>query len=154
MRCITTEFNLTVLKSYTLKRKKFAWRNFESLKYKNFTPFNSRGFLSATLRLFEHKWNYTLFLKTSSETMQNFSWSMEDRILTVNMLYFICAIVKIWQSKVATNFYLSLIFIPENLIPQAIKSKIGIETYYKKRNLNFTQAQNLKPLNFFTTLTS
>ena len=56
------------------------------------------------------------------------------------------------QSKVATNFYLSLIFIPENLTPQGIKSIIGTETYYKKRDLNFTQAWNLKRLNFFTTV--
>ena len=47
----------------------------------------------------ECKWNYTSFLKTPSETMQNFSWNMKERILNVNMLYFISAIVKIWHSQ-------------------------------------------------------
>ena len=28
MRFIATEFNLTIFKSYALKRKNFAWRNF------------------------------------------------------------------------------------------------------------------------------
>ena len=53
MRCMATEFNLTIFKSSTLKRKNFAWRNFENLKYKNSTLFNSRIFVSATLHLFE-----------------------------------------------------------------------------------------------------
>ena len=47
------EFNLTIFKSYTLKRKNFAWRNFESLKCKNSTAFNSRIFPFATLHLLE-----------------------------------------------------------------------------------------------------
>ena len=44
-----------------------------------------------------YKWNYTLFFKTPSKTMQNFSWNMQDIILKVNMLYFLSAIVKIWH---------------------------------------------------------
>ena len=53
MRCIATEFNLTIFKSSTLKRTNFAWKNFESLKYKISTPFNSPTFVSATLHLFK-----------------------------------------------------------------------------------------------------
>ena len=53
MKCIGTEFNLTVFKTYTLNRKTFTWRDFKSLTYKNFTPFNSRIFLFTTLHLFE-----------------------------------------------------------------------------------------------------
>ena len=70
--------------------------------------------------------------------MQKFSWNMQRTILKVNMLYFVSAIAKIWhnqkanemgfwisfkkkvffffQSKSASNFYLSLTFMPENLI--------------------------------------
>ena len=47
MRCIATEINLTIFKTYTLNRKRFAWRK------KNSTPFNLRIFIFATLHLFE-----------------------------------------------------------------------------------------------------
>ena len=41
--------------------------------------------------------------------MQNISWKMEDKILNVNMLYFISAIVKIWHSQKTKGmgFYIS-----------------------------------------------
>ena len=98
MKFIATEFNLTIFKTYTLNRKIFTWNNFESLTYKNFTPFNSQIFLFATLYLFEVSRNIsgnTLFSKTLSKTMKNFSLNMQGTILKVNMLYFISAIVKI-----------------------------------------------------------
>ena len=53
MRCIVTEFNFTIFKIYTLNRKLFAWINFESLTWKNSTPFNSRIYLFSTLHPLE-----------------------------------------------------------------------------------------------------